>query len=203
MTHVLEQVLGQPAWVVYLVVGLVVFAEDALFVGFVVPGETAAILGGVSAALGTTSLAWMGVVVVLAAVVGDSVGFEVGRRFGPRVLRTRVMRRAGRQVDAARDVLDRRGPAAVFLARWTAFLRATVPTLAGTSGLAYPRFLLWNGLGGLLWGLTCVVGGFLAGHSFARLETWLGRGSFAVVGVIVLGAVLLHLRRRRQQHEPA
>ena len=205
MTGLLEQVLGQPAWVVYLVVALVVFAEDALFVGFVLPGETAAVLGGVSAALGRTSLVAVAAVVVVAAVVGDSVGFQVGRLRGPRVVELRLLRRARSRVEAAQSFLDRRGPVAVFLGRWTALLRALVPTLAGSSRLSYPRFLLWNVLGGLAWGLTCVVGGYLAGHSFARLERWLGTGSTVLFAVVVgVGVVVHHVRRRRgQQERPA
>ena len=197
MNTVLEQILGQPAWVVYVVVGLLVFIEDALFVGFVVPGETAAVLGGVTAVLGHTSLTWVAVVVVLAAVVGDSVGYEVGRVLGPRLVELRMLRGARPRVEAAQAFLVRRGAASVFLARWTAFLRAVVPALAGSSRLPYPTFLVWNALGGLAWGLTCVVGGYLAGHSYQQLESWLGTWSAVVLAVVVVVAVIVHLRRRR------
>ncbi len=196
MTSLLEQILGQPAWVVYVIVGLLVFVEDALFVGFVVPGETAAILGGVTAVLGHTSLTGVAVVVVAAAVVGDSVGYEVGRVLGPRLVELRMLRRARPRVEAAQAFLVRRGAVSVFLARWTAFLRAVVPALAGSSRLPYPTFLVWNSLGGLAWGLTCVVGGYLAGHSYRQLESWLGTWSLVVVGLVVVVAVVVHLRRR-------
>ena len=78
MDDFLRQILDQPAWLIYLVVGVIVFVEDAIFVGFVVPGETAAVLGGVSAFLGRTDLTAMVLLVVVAAIVGDSVGYEVG-----------------------------------------------------------------------------------------------------------------------------
>ncbi|QIM22712.1 DedA family protein [Phycicoccus sp. HDW14] len=197
LSSLLEQILGQPAWVVYVVVGTLVFVEDALFVGFVVPGETAAILGGVTAALGHTSLTWVAVIVVATAIIGDSVGYEVGRHLGPRLVELRPLRKARPRVEAAQAFLVRRGAASVFLARWTAFLRAVVPALAGSSRLPYPTFLLWNSIGGLAWGLTCVVGGYLAGRSYQRLESWLGTGALVVVGVVLLVAVGLHLRRRR------
>jgi membrane protein DedA with SNARE-associated domain len=198
VSGLLEQVLGQPAWLVYLVVGLVVLAEDAIFVGFVIPGETAAILGGVSAVLGTTSLTVMALVVVGAAIVGDSIGYEVGRLLGPRVVELRMLRRARPRVEAAQRFLVRRGAVSVFLGRWTAFLRAVVPALAGSSRLPYPTFLLWNALGGLAWGLTCVVGGFLAGHSYRRLEQQLGTGSAVLLVALVLIALVVHHRRRRR-----
>ncbi|MBT9256751.1 DedA family protein [Phycicoccus sp. MAQZ13P-2] len=199
VSSLLEQILGQPAWVVYLVVGLVVLVEDALFVGFVVPGETAAILGGVTAAIGHTSLPWVAVVVIGAAVVGDSIGYEVGRVLGPRLTEARMLRRARPRVEQAQDFLVRRGAVSVFLARWTAFLRAVVPALAGASGLRYPTFLVWNLLGGLAWGTTVVVGGYLAGRSYQRLESWLGTGSLVVVALVVVVAVVLHRRRRGTQ----
>ncbi|NHA67867.1 DedA family protein [Phycicoccus flavus] len=201
MSGLLEQVLGQPAWIVYLVVGIVVFVEDAIFVGFVVPGETAAILGGVSAALGNTSLVVVALVVVAAAVIGDSVGFEIGRVLGPRLVDLRLLRRARPRLEAAEEFIRRRGPVSVFLARWTAFLRAVVPALAGSSRLPYPTFLVWNALGGLAWGVTCVVGGYLAGHSYRTLEHWLGVGPAVVVVLLAVGAYVVYRRRRGERDD--
>ena len=86
MDSILGQILDQPAWLVYLIVGLVVFVEDALFVGFVVPGETVAVLGGVTASLGTTNVWLIGLIVVAAAVLGDSVGYEIGRVWGTQII---------------------------------------------------------------------------------------------------------------------
>lgn len=93
MSGLVDQLLGISGPLAYLVVGALVFAEAAIFVGFVLPGETAVVLGGVLAATGHLSLPVLLVVVVVAAVVGDSVGYEVGRRFGPRVLGSRLLRR--------------------------------------------------------------------------------------------------------------
>src|SRR6478609_11658441 len=93
INSLVNQVLGAPPWLVYVIVGLVVFAEDALFVGFVLPGETLAIIGGVTASLGHTSYAGVCAVVVGAAILGDSVGYEIGRVAGPRVMRLRILQR--------------------------------------------------------------------------------------------------------------
>jgi membrane protein DedA with SNARE-associated domain len=129
-----------------------VFVEDALFVGFVVPGETAAVLGGVAASLGHASLAVMMVSVVAAAIVGDSVGYEVGRHFGPRLVASRMLRSRRERLDRARQFLARRGGAAVFLRRFVAFFRAVMLALAGTAEMRYPRFLVYNAAGGIVWG---------------------------------------------------
>ena len=91
MTGFLDQILGAPAWAVLAAVALLVFVEDALFVGFVIPGETAALLGGVAAQRGHVPLAAVIVTVVIAAVAGDSVGYEVGRHLGPRILQLPIL----------------------------------------------------------------------------------------------------------------
>lgn len=200
MNNLLLQVLDQPAWLIYIVTALLVFSEDALFVGFVLPGETAAILGGVSASLGHTSVVWMAVIIVLAAIVGDSVGYEVGAAFGTRVLEARFLAKRRHRIDAARDYLRRRGGSAVFLGRWVAFFRAVMPALAGMSRMPYRTFLPWNAAGGLVWGLACVIGGYLAGMSYQRVATWLGGGAAAVVAGIVLVALLVwSIRKRRAE----
>jgi membrane protein DedA with SNARE-associated domain len=133
VSTIVDQILklhGAPA---YALVGGLAFAEAALFVGFVLPGETAVILGGVLAHEHKVSLPVIATVAVLAAIIGDSVGYEVGRLFGTRLLASRIFakRRAG--LEKGRDALRRHGGKAVFLARFTAFLRAVMPGLAGTA----------------------------------------------------------------------
>ena len=197
MTAALDQILGAPAWVVLAVVGLVVFVEDALFVGFVVPGETAALLGGVAASRGHVSVVSVAVVAVLAAIVGDTVGYEVGRHVGPRVLRLKALERRAERLEAAQDLLARRGGAAVFLGRWVAFFRAVMPALAGTVRMPYPTFLAYNAAGGLVWGTVVVAAGYLAGTSYAQVERTVGRGSAVVVlAVVLVGLLVWRLRKR-------
>ena len=195
-----SEVLHAPVWLVLLVVGAVVFVEDAIFVGFVVPGETVAILGGVAASLGHVPLAAVLVVVVVAAIVGDSVGFEVGRHLGGRVVRLRAFDRHRDRIDRAQDFLGRRGGAAVFLGRWTAFLRAVMPALAGMSKMHYPTFLAWNAAGGIAWGSVVVTAGYLAGQSYSKVETWLGRGAAVVVVLVLVVALVVRQVRRHRGH---
>lgn len=199
MSGLVDTLLGAPTWTVLGLVGLVVFAEDALFVGFVLPGETAAILGGVAASRGHVPVAAVLVVVVAAAVVGDSVGYEVGRHVGPRILRWRLLDKRRARLDSAQDFLARRGGAAVFLGRWTAFFRAVMPALAGTVRMPYPRFLAFNAAGGILWGSAVVLAGYFAGESYARIEKLVGRGAALVVLAIVLvGVVVWRVREHRR-----
>jgi membrane protein DedA with SNARE-associated domain len=200
MSGLLQRLLDVPTPVVLVVVALVVFAEDALFVGFVLPGETVAILGGVAARLGHVPLTAVFVTVAVAAVAGDSVGYEIGRRYGPRILELRAVARRRRQVDRARELLARRGGPAIFLGRWVAFFRAVMPALAGTARMRYPVFLAFNAAGGIAWAAVVVGAGYLAGESYARVEKYVGRGAALVVAaVVVVGLVVWRIRRHRAE----
>lgn len=202
MSGVVDGLLSVPAPLAYTLVFLLVFGEAAVFVGFVLPGETAVVLGGVLAGSGRLSLPALLVVVVVAAVTGDSVGYEVGRRYGPRLLATALLQRHTARVDGARTFLRDRGGAAVVLGRFTAFLRAVVPGLAGLSGMPYRRFLLFNALGGLVWGVGFTLLGYLAGDSYRRLEQGLGRGTAVVTALVVIGVVVLWRRTGRAAEGP-
>ena len=204
MSSVVDTILGASPWVVLGLVALVVFAEDALFVGFVLPGETAAVLGGVAAHRGHVSLAAVMAVVVVAAIVGDTVGYEVGKHLGPRLLGLRIFDKRRGRLDDAQDFLARRGGSAVLLGRWVAFFRAVMPALAGASRMPYRTFLAWNATGGLLWGTAVVLAGYLAGASYARVEQAMGRdGALVALAIAVLGFVVWRVRRHRRGGEGA
>ncbi|RDI65403.1 membrane protein DedA with SNARE-associated domain [Nocardia pseudobrasiliensis] len=188
-----------PVWV-YVIVTLLVFAEDAIFVGFVIPGETAAVLGGVAASQNHVVLWAMIVLVVAAAIIGDSVGYEVGKHVGTRLLNASILDRHRARLDKAQDFLARRGGWAVFLGRWTAFFRAVMPALAGTARMPYPKFLAYNATGGVVWGVTFVVLGYVAGQSYEAVAKTVGRtAAIVVVALIVLALIVWKLRERRRE----
>jgi membrane protein DedA with SNARE-associated domain len=191
---------GTPA---YALVGALTFGEAAVFAGFVVPGETAVILGGVLAYRHSVSLSGMLALVVLAAVLGDTVGYEVGKRYGERVLRLRIFAKHQATLDAARARLIRVGGRAVFLARFTAFLRAVMPGLAGTVRMPYRRFLAWNAAGGLIWGVGYTMLGYFAGASYRQIENYAGKFSELILVVIALAALIWFIRSRRRQQRAA
>jgi len=197
VSGIADWLLNVPAPAAYALIAVLVFGEAAVFIGFVLPGETAVIIGGVLASTGRLSLSAVTVVVVVAAIVGDSVGFEVGRHLGPRMLASRLLRRHGHRATGAQTFLREKGGWAVFLGRFTAFLRAVMPGLAGTSRMPYPRFLAFNAAGALVWGVAVVLLGFFAGNSYDVVQRALGRGSAAVITVLVLAGLVLWHRRRR------
>lgn len=204
MSGVLEGLLHVPAPLAYTLVALLVFGEAAIFIGFVLPGETAVVLGGVLASRGEIELPVLVGLVVVSAIVGDSVGYEVGRHYGDRVLALGPLRRHQARLDGARQFLRTRGGYAVFLGRWTAFLRAVMPGLAGVSRMPYRRFLLFNAIGGIVWGVTFCLVGYLAGNSYATVERTVGRwAAVASAAVVVLGLVVWHHRKRQRERAAA
>ncbi len=190
--------------VAYVVCGLLVFGEAAVLLGFVIPGETAALIGGVLASLHHVDLILMLVVIVVCAIVGDSVGYEVGKVLGPWLLEHRPLR-GQPGVHRGQDLLARRGGPAVFLGRWLALARALVPGLAGMSGMRYRTFLTYNAAGGIAWGTTFVLIGYGAGTSYAAVAKTVGVYSLAilatVVVVVVIAVVIRHRRARRRWGE--
>lgn len=193
-----DQVLALRGVPAYTLVGGLAFGEAAVFVGFVLPGETAVILGGVLANEHRVSLIAITATAVLAAIVGDSVGYEVGRHFGTRLIQRPLFDHRRDALERARAALRRNAGRAVFLARFTAFLRAVMPGLAGLSHVPYRRFLVFNAAGALVWGIGFTGLGYVGGASYRRLEHLVGRASWVLLGVgVVLVLYAAHRRRTR------
>lgn len=192
-TNLVDHVLVLHGFLAYLIVGLLCFGEAAIMLGFVVPGETAVIVGGVLASHDHVSLPIMVVVVVACAIIGDSVGYEVGKHLGPRILALKPLRKRAAAIERGRDFLRRRGMLGVFIGRFTALLRAMVPGLAGMSDMPYPQFLVANAAGGIIWGTAFTLLGYFIGQSIEKLT---GTASLILLGVIVAAAIALRIRSR-------
>jgi membrane-associated protein len=199
MTWLSDTILRLAGPLVLVVVFALPALEASTLLGIVVPGELALVLGGVLAHQGRVPL-WATVTAGAAgAVVGDSVGYAVGRRVGGRLL-ARIPRRLVQpgQVERATALLRRLGGRAVFVGRFIAALRALVPGLAGTAGMPYGSFLVWNLAGGVLWATGFVLVGFAAGPAWRTAERVAGRAGLVLLGVIVAGAAVAVLVRRRR-----
>ena len=194
----IDKIQSLPSGLVYTVVALLVFGEAALFVGFVLPGETSVIIAGVVASQGRVNIVVLCVLVVVAAILGDSVGYFVGQRWGSRFLEIRLLQRRRQDVERAIEGLRQRGPIYVFLARFTAFLRAVMPGLAGLSRMQYRRFFVANASGAVIWGVAYSLLGYFAGTALTTIERY--ASWFGIAMLVVLIAVILtiyFLRRRR------
>ena len=116
--------------------------------------------------------------------------------FGNRILALNIFRKHQSAIDTGKDRLHRLGGRAVFLGRFTAFLRAVMPGMAGTVGLHYRTFLVWNAAGGITWGAGFTVLGYLAGASYTKLESYASLFSWVVLGLIVIAVAVWVVRRR-------
>ncbi len=201
VSNLVDQLLtGVPSSVTYAAAFALPFLEASVFLGFVFPGETALVFGGVVASQGRASLTLVMVVAVIGAIGGDAVGYAVGRRFGASLQSTRLGRVVGPQRwHTAEEFLRRRGGPAVFIGRFTALLRAMVPTAAGMARLPYRTFAMWNAAGGTLWAVAFVLAGYLAGESYKTVEGYLGKGALVATGVVVAALLAVHLVRRRRE----
>lgn len=190
---------------VYFAVSALVFLEAAAFVGLVVPGETALLVGGVLAARGSLSLPLLAILVATAAVLGDSAGYALGRRYGPALEVSRAGRWIGpRRWQRAHDYVESRGSWAVFAGRWIGVMRAMVPAIAGMVGMPYRRFLAANVAGGLTWVGGVLAVGYAVGGSLPRAQSVLGSISLAGGAAVLVGLALwlaARFRRRKDNRE--
>jgi membrane protein DedA with SNARE-associated domain/membrane-associated phospholipid phosphatase len=197
MTGLIEHVLSLSGWLALLIVFAVPALESSAFLGFVFPGETALILGGVLASYGRVSLWQVLVAGISGAIVGDSVGYLVGREYGLRTLQARPLRRflTAQRIERGQQYLARRGGSAVFFGRFTAALRVLVPGLAGLARMPYRVFLPFNAAGGAIWGALMVLLGYLAGASWRRVAGYATQVGIALFVAVLLALVLGHLLR--------
>jgi len=193
---VVDKLILLPPALVLALVFLVPALEASAFIGFVFPGEIAVLLGGVLAQQGKVPLWLVFVLGSAGSIVGDSIGYEVGRRYGDRLLR-RLPRWLVKpeHLERSKDLLRRRGGVAVFLGRFTAALRVMIPGLAGTSRLPYRSFVVFNVAGAIAWTIETALVGYIAGASYRAAQHRLSLISVGILGAI-LGFVLVHFLRR-------
>ncbi len=182
----------------YAVVFGGVFLENA---GLPVPGETALLAGAALAHHGQLSLLWVIVTAIVAAILGDNLGFFIGRRGGRRIAERhgwRIGLTPNRLIQFDR-FFERHGPKTVFAARFVTGLRVVGAVLAGGSGMAWPTFLFYNASGAIVWCTSVALAGYSLAYSWDTLERWIGRtGLFALALVIVIGLIGFARARRNR-----
>ncbi|MBV9817424.1 MAG: DedA family protein [Solirubrobacterales bacterium] len=165
------------------------------------PGETALVLAAVLASQGKLQL-WLVILIgVSSAIVGDNLGYLLGRHFGRRVLEHPgpLHHRRLEAITAGDRFFARHGPKAVFLARWIALIRFAAAWLAGIDEMPFLVFFVYNALGAITWGITFGLVGYYAGEAAAHVITQFGVVALAVVIVVAAGAFALSRRRRRRR----
>ena len=178
---------------------LFVFAEAAAFVGFVLPGETSLLIGGVLAHEKVWPFWLFLIVAIIAAIAGDSVGYEVGKHIGPRIKTNRFGSFVGeKRWNLAQHIFDKYDGWAIFFGRAQALLRALVPALAGLNKVPYKTFLKWNAAGGIVFSSVVVTLGYLFASNLDKLEKALRYWAIAFLAIVItLIFVIKHKLERK------
>ena len=184
---------------------IIVFLTIALETsGLPLPGETALVAAAVLASQGHLSIEGVIVVAAIAAIIGDNVGYWLGRKLGRGFLqRYEVVRRfSNRVLPPTERFFRRHGGKAVFLARWFSGFRIAGAWIAGFAHMSWWRFFVWNAAGGIAWAVTVSLVGYYAGHAAADAISRYGLlGAGVIVVLALLAAGSIHLWRRRVVEE--
>lgn len=179
-----------------LLAGLAILLETSVLIGLVVPGDTVVIVAATAVAGVPEALVLIAVVIV-GALIGESIGFALGRWLGPRIRYSRLGRRLGEANWLRAELyLRRRGGPAIFLSRFLPVLHSLVPLTVGMSGFAYRRFLAWTAPACTLWAVLYVSVAAAAAGTYRELADQLHYAGYLFVGVIVLFLVLIYLGKR-------
>jgi membrane-associated protein len=200
MSGFFEGILHLPPYLALFLVFLLPAVEASVFVGVVIPGEIGVILGGVLANQHKLSLIAVLAAGILGAIIGDSIGYWVGERWGEKLLRKipdRIVK--PENIERSYEAIRKLGGRAVFVGRFTAALRALVPGLCGVSQMPYRKFLAWNALGGATWASAFVVLGYLAGSQYKKIEKYAN-----YIGIVLLVAIAAFIiyKVMRNRHRP-
>jgi membrane-associated protein len=164
----------------------IVFAETGLMVGFFLPGDSLLVTAGVFAAAGRLNILWLNVLLIAAAIAGDTVGYWIGRKAGPALFsrpRSRFFNPA--HLRRAHDFYEKHGGKTIILARFMPIVRTFAPVVAGMGKMEYSRFLSFNVFGGALWVLSMSLIGYYLGH-FA----WVKKNIEIVIVIVVFVSIL-------------
>jgi membrane-associated protein len=174
-------------WGGYAVLVAIVFTETGLLVGFFLPGDSLLITSGLVAAAGHLNIWWLNVLLMLAAIVGDSVGYAIGFRAGPRIFtQEESLLFDRRHLIRTHEFYERYGGKTIVVARFVPIIRTFAPVVAGVGQMAYGRFLLYNVFGGIGWVASLTWAGYLLGQTIPNIE----RRVHVVVVIVVVLSVL-------------
>ncbi|MDQ3405658.1 MAG: DedA family protein [Actinomycetota bacterium] len=200
LTDVLDwlQALPQPALVA--ATGGLVLAECTIGLGFIAPGEAGLLIAATTVGDSVTRALILWAVVTVCAGIGDSIGYYIGKRYGPRLRETKLIQKYGVDGwDKATAILKKRGVWAVFFARFLPVVRTLTPAAAGTSGLPYRKFLPAVVAGAACWSAVHIMLGAVMGEAARQAEKYISTGGIVVLGLAVAAVLVTHLRKKHKK----
>jgi membrane protein DedA with SNARE-associated domain len=199
MGELAEGLLTLSGWAALAVLFTLPALEAPAFLGLVLPGELALLLGGVLASQGRIPLAAALAVGTAGALAGDSAGYWIGRRWGPRLLASRLARRVGpARLHRVESLLLLGGGRALVVGRCTAGARVVLPGLAGMLGLRYRTFAVWTGVAATGWAVAHVLVGYVAGAGWHHVHLLTGRVGIALAAAVAVALAVAWLLGRRR-----
>ena len=188
-------------WGGYLLLVAIVFAETGLLIGCFLPGDSLLITAGLLAAAGHLNIWWINVLLIAAAIIGDSVGYAIGARLGPRIFtREKSLLFNPQHVLRTRRFYEKYGPKTIVIARFVPIIRTFAPVLAGVGVMEYRRFLTYNVLGGIGWVVSMSWAGFLLGQAVPNISRHM---HVLVIVIIVLSCVPIAVEIYRERRKTA
>jgi membrane-associated protein len=187
-----------------LLVCIIVFIETGFFVGFFLPGDSLLVTAGVFSAAGVIPLKWILLPVMLCAIVGDQIGYWIGRATGSALYRREdslFFRR--KHLQRAHDFYEKYGGKTIILARFIPIIRTFCPPVAGAARMSYPRYLTYDIFGGVIWVGTMILGGFFLGRTIPNISQRIHYVILIVIFLSLLPAIISVLRARRAEQLPA
>ncbi len=179
-----------------LLAGLGMFLETSVLIGVVVPGDSIVIVSS-TAVDGTLEFVALVVAVILGALSGESLGFALGRFFGPRIRTSRLGKRLGeRNWVRAENYLDRRGGIAVFISRFLPVLHSLIPLTVGMSTMRYRKFIAWTIPACVLWAVAYISVGSIAAGGYRELSEQLHSAGYIFVGIVAVFLLLAYLLKK-------
>jgi membrane-associated protein len=176
----------------------IVFIETGFFVGFFLPGDSLLVTAGIFAAAGVVPLRWLLLPVMACAIVGDQIGYWIGRTAGPALYKREdslLFRRS--HLQRAHDFYEKYGGRAVIFARFVPIIRTFCPPVAGAARMPYARYLMFDIFGGVLWVGAMILGGYFLGRNVPNIGQRIHYVIAAVVVLSLLPAVISIVRARR------
>lgn len=183
-----HSLLSSGGVIAILIVSLIVFAESGLLVGFFLPGDTLLFAAGLAASQGELSLPLLIFCIVSAAIIGDNVGYSIGRRSGPRIFNKKdgvIFRKE--YIESAEKFYERHGGKTIIIARFTPVVRTFAPVVAGATKMDRKKFFTFNVFGGILWGAGMPLLGYFAGSKIPGLDKYI---EIVLVGIVALSVLI-------------
>jgi membrane-associated protein len=198
----LTSIIAQYGTWTYAILFGIIFVETGLVVMPFLPGDSLLFAAGAFASRGTLNPIVLTVLLSIAAVIGDTVNYWIGRYFGPRVFRTDSKLLNKKHLDRAQDFYNRHGGKAIVMARFVPIVRTFAPFVAGVGAMNYPRFLFYNVFGGVLWITIFVWLGYFFGN-IPAVEKNFELVIFAIIGLSVVPMIIEYWKERKRSRAAA